>query len=161
MPAHTSHRLQPLDVTVFAPFKAAIQSELHRCFKHTRCIDVYVAADCITAAYISAVSHTNIVNGFSATGLWDRLSGGPNPEPLTRLFQRSKRPVTVSELMESFSKSSRSLVFDANVCHAGTIRVDTKEGANLTADVVLDALREREEHCNKLTDPYKPSPFML
>ena len=89
------------------------------------------------------------------------IRDSPNPEPLTRLFQRGKRPVTVSELMESFSKSSRSLVFDANVCHAGTIRLDTKAGANLTADVVLDALREREERRNKRTAPYKPSPFML
>ena len=102
LPSHSSHVLQPLDVTVFSPFKSVIQSELHSVSRHTRCIDVFTAASVIKAAYNSAITSRNIVRGFGATGLWVREARGPSLSPLTKLFRRNGQSVSVEELMSSF-----------------------------------------------------------
>ena len=68
-PSHTSHVLQPLDVSVFGPFKSRVQAELHKLSRHTRCIDVFDASMYLTTAYNASVTYGNIVHGFERTGL--------------------------------------------------------------------------------------------
>ncbi|KAI0563297.1 hypothetical protein FGB62_43g121 [Gracilaria domingensis] len=46
--------------------------------------------------------------------------------------------------MKSFDDSARSLVSSVNVEQNGTIKIDTSSGAHLTAEVVLEALKERD-----------------
>ena len=161
LPSHSSHRLQPLDVSVFAPYKAALKAELHKVSRHTRVIDVFAAAECISFAYNTAVNFSNIVKGFEQTGLWVRRAGGPSAEPLTNLFMDKGQKISVEKLMRSFDKSTRGLVFGANVVTAGTVRVDTSTGVNLSSDAVLGALLLRDERRKKKqAGPSKPSPFM-
>ena len=62
-------------MSVFAPYKAALQSEMHRFSRHKRVLDAFVAAEVISAAYGRAVTSPNIVNGFELTGLWVRREG--------------------------------------------------------------------------------------
>ena len=44
----------------------------------------------------------------------------------------------------SFKSRGRSLIRNADIDEQGTIRISTAKGAHLTADVVLEALAERE-----------------
>ena len=72
LPSHTSHRLQPLDVSVFGPFK--------RAFRHYR--DAWtlqnigrgaskkVLAKWVSRALQKALTESNIKSGFQATGIW-------------------------------------------------------------------------------------------
>ena len=55
LPSHISHVLQPLDVSVFGPFKSKVQAERHKLSSHTSVLDVFGAASCLTIAYHSAV----------------------------------------------------------------------------------------------------------
>ena len=43
MPAHSSHRLQPLDVGVFGPFKSELQREIHTAARVHKVIDMFCA----------------------------------------------------------------------------------------------------------------------
>eukprot|EP00171_Calliarthron_tuberculosum_P021386 IDg21386t1 len=84
IPAHTSGTTQPLDVTVFGPFKKAINDFLSRMSRRSlgrteaaSKVSLYDMCRAFTAAYNLAFSWANIVAGFEKTGLWplspDRL----------------------------------------------------------------------------------------
>ena len=64
MPAHTSHRLQPLDVSVFSVYKSYIQKEIHNMAKCKTILDSFDIAICIRNAYSSSHTTANIVSGF-------------------------------------------------------------------------------------------------
>lgn len=71
LPPHTSHKLQPLDLTVFAPFKSyyntAVDSWLlqHPGITFT----IYNIADCVRESYIKAMTPSNIIAGFRKAGI--------------------------------------------------------------------------------------------
>ena len=94
---------------------------------------------------MASVTYGNIISGFEKTGLWVRSIGGPSAEPLAPMFSANESPITVQQLMDSFDKSTRGLLFSADVMQNGTVRIDTTTGANLTCDAVLGALSLREE----------------
>ena len=64
LPAHSSHRLQPLDLSVFAPYKAALQAGIHSMSLHRRFLDVVAVAEVIAAAYGSSVTYPKIFKSF-------------------------------------------------------------------------------------------------
>ena len=94
---------------------------------------------CLTTTYNASVTYGNIVHGFERTGLWVRNAVGPSAERLTRLFSEHSRKVTVAEVMRFFDKSTRGLLFSADVVENGTVRIDTSTGAVLTCDQFLGA----------------------
>jgi hypothetical protein len=72
LPAHTSHRLQPLDLTVFGPLKTYYSIAIESFGEYSitgpsskrRFIRAYLEASC------KAFSKENIVSGFRGTGIW-------------------------------------------------------------------------------------------
>ncbi|KAJ8882127.1 hypothetical protein PR048_018615 [Dryococelus australis] len=71
LPPHTSNKLQPLDLTVFAPFKgyndAAVDMWM---LKHPgTLITIYQVAECGGEAYMKAMMPTSIVGGFRRAGI--------------------------------------------------------------------------------------------
>lgn len=72
LPAHTSHALQPLDVSVFKPFKQYFRE--YRDFWSSRNLDESatkdVLAQWVSLALRKALSVNNIQKGFSATGIF-------------------------------------------------------------------------------------------
>ena len=72
LPSHTSHRLQPLDVAVFAPYKKAFRKYRDAwVVKHPR----QSAGKKILALWVSlglqrALTVSNICAGFCGTGIW-------------------------------------------------------------------------------------------
>lgn len=59
--------------------------------------------------------------------------------------------VTLSYLMTSFSSQDRSLLRNADVEESGTIRINTRTGAHLTSEKVLQALKLRNELRHRLS----------
>lgn len=69
IPAHTSHVLEPLGVTVYGPFKSHIQREVHASAVNKCVIDVFNVAEILKFALSDAVTVSNVINGFQKCGL--------------------------------------------------------------------------------------------
>ena len=71
-PPHCSHRLQPLDVAVYGPMKAAYKRALHdhQMTNPGQRLGLYHMAQIFRPAYDSSFSRSNILKGFEATGVW-------------------------------------------------------------------------------------------
>ena len=72
LPSHTSHRLQPLDVSVFGPFKRAFKRyrdawTLQHC---GRGATKMVLAQWVSAALQKSLTESNIKAGFRSIGIW-------------------------------------------------------------------------------------------
>ena len=72
LPAHTSHVLQPLDVGVFSPLKAAYRTAIGATVRWNNAQNVrkYTFLEAYTAAHRKAFTESNMKAGFYATGLW-------------------------------------------------------------------------------------------
>lgn len=67
--AHTSHVLQPLDVSVFSPFKSALERNFSAATRVASQLDEFSIARCIHDAYDRSHVARNIEEGFEKTGL--------------------------------------------------------------------------------------------
>ncbi|MCO5567808.1 hypothetical protein L7F22_021504 [Adiantum nelumboides] len=72
LPAHTSHKLQPLDVTVFKSLKVQFRKERDIWQQRTssRQATKTELATIVAKAIESSVTESNIKEGFRATGIW-------------------------------------------------------------------------------------------
>lgn len=71
-PPHSSHRLQPLDVTIYGPMKTRYNQACDD-FMATnpgKPITIYNIAELSHKAFVQAFSKTNIMSGFHRTGIW-------------------------------------------------------------------------------------------
>lgn len=70
-PPHCSHRLQPLDVTVYGPFKTAYKRAIydHHISNPGKCINIYQMAQIFCRAYDNSFTRKNILRGFEVTGI--------------------------------------------------------------------------------------------
>ena len=64
LPAHTSHVLQPLDVSVFSSYKSFLQREIHSYAQRKKCLDAFDVSCCIKYAYSASKTSSNIISGF-------------------------------------------------------------------------------------------------
>ncbi|KAJ8343529.1 hypothetical protein SKAU_G00308580 [Synaphobranchus kaupii] len=72
LPPHTSHRMQPLDVTVYGPFKTLYSRALDgwmRC-NPGKTVSIYQIAGLVNEAFLSAVTPRNITAGFKSTEIF-------------------------------------------------------------------------------------------
>ena len=97
IPPHTSHKLQPMDRGVFGPFKANYNEACKNWLLSNpgKPLTIYDVAAITGKAYPLAFTPTNIISGFSSSGLWpinqnifpdadyfaSLVSDRPNPEP--------------------------------------------------------------------------------
>ena len=155
MPAHTSHRLQPLDVSVFSAYKSYIQKEIHTMAKCKTILDAFDIAICIRNAYSSSHTTVNIVSGFYRSGAWDEQLLDATIDLLRWLFsisklEENKENVTLEMLLKSYARKARSLLRDADVEEKVTVRIKTTTGCNFTSDAVLNALQLRQDKRRRL-----------
>jgi hypothetical protein len=80
LPPHTSHKLQPLDVSVFFPFKRAFKSfvddHLYESTSRSRApneksnkmFTIFEIAEAVCHAYMMSFTPKNIISGFRSTG---------------------------------------------------------------------------------------------
>lgn len=86
LPSHTSHRTQVLDYSVFSPMKEYLRRQWSMRLIGTqaeRSNDCFTLCEMVHKAYMQSVTYTNIVNGFSACGLWSKFGGGVDPSVIT------------------------------------------------------------------------------
>ena len=72
LPSHTSHRLQPLDVSIFKPFKVAFQACRDRWTMGNkgRATRKEELAEWVAKGLKKALTSMKIQKGFAATGIW-------------------------------------------------------------------------------------------
>ncbi|KAF2891149.1 hypothetical protein ILUMI_15024 [Ignelater luminosus] len=70
-PPHCSHRLQPLDLPAFGPFKRQCSSGIDAWLKNNpgKSLTIYDLPKIINQAHLKAVTPANIVSGFSSAGI--------------------------------------------------------------------------------------------
>lgn len=71
-PPHTSHKLQPLDLTVFGPLKTFYNQSVDAWLMNNagKTFDIYSIAEALATAYPKAFSTNNIINGFRSAGIY-------------------------------------------------------------------------------------------
>ncbi|XP_067944474.1 uncharacterized protein [Watersipora subatra] len=72
LPPHTSHRLQPLDRSVYGPLKRYLNSTMDEWQRSNpgRAITIYEMAQLSGVAFTKSVTNANIIAGFRATGIY-------------------------------------------------------------------------------------------
>lgn len=71
-PPHCSHKLQPLDRSVYGPFKKFVNQSMTTWMTNNpgKRITIYDVPAISSSALISAATPKNIINGFSVSGIW-------------------------------------------------------------------------------------------
>lgn len=72
IPPHTSHKLQPLDCTVFGPYKTYYNQAANEWMLQnpSKPISLYQVSEIVGNAYPKAFTQQNITKGFSVTGIY-------------------------------------------------------------------------------------------
>ncbi|CAK1597348.1 unnamed protein product [Parnassius mnemosyne] len=80
LPPHTSHKLQPLDVSVFGPFKSKLKIAFNDWHIRNvgKTLSIYNIAELTKSAFLESFTPRNITSGFSKPGIWpfNRLAFG-------------------------------------------------------------------------------------
>jgi 4-hydroxybenzoate polyprenyltransferase len=105
LPPHSSHVLQPLDLSVFSPLKTAYRKELGLC---PQLLDSTVYGKrrflaCYGKARLAALTGQNIRSGWKATGLWPVSMAKPLLSPL--LLENSNKPAKTPDNSASQTSS--------------------------------------------------------
>jgi hypothetical protein len=71
-PPHTSHRLQPLDLTVYGPLKTYYNQAVEAWLLNNKgkTFDIYGIAEALGAAYPRAFTPSNVMSGFKKSGIF-------------------------------------------------------------------------------------------
>lgn len=72
LPGHTTHKLQPLDVSFFKPLETFCIQEMQKYLRTypNLIISLFQIAQIFTPAYQRAATIENAVSGFKNTGIW-------------------------------------------------------------------------------------------
>src|SRR5208337_1771768 len=102
LPAHTSHILQPLDLTVFSSVKAAYRRMLAELasMSDSAPINKINFIRCYTAARKEGITPRNIRSGFKGTGIWPINRQIPKNNP----HMKHPRPQTPEAPEESYTE---------------------------------------------------------
>ena len=149
LPAHSSHRLQPLDVSVFSAYKSYMEAEMHQASSVRSVLSAFEIGSIISNAFGKCMTISNMRSGFMRCGIWDPKTSSTNIEYLNHLLVTEKTDSrilpTLDDLVKAYWRKGRSLLREANVEESVTTKISTTKGAHLTSEVVLQALRQRNE----------------
>lgn len=82
MPAHTSHFLQILEVSVFCPFKYKVQRLVHEAVCTWSVLDSFDVAQILSQAIATSYTWHCNSKGFCKSGVWNYEIGGSSVEHL-------------------------------------------------------------------------------
>lgn len=124
-PPHCSHRLQPLHVSVYSPYKRYNVYCTNRLAIHKpgAPITIYDIAQLVGKAFLQAFTPSNITSGFKATGIWpfndsifaeenlcsavtDRTNPDDHPEPCSSSISTKQPSTSRCEQVDTPSNSS-------------------------------------------------------
>lgn len=101
-PPHCSHKLQPLDRSVYGPFKKCINQNMTAWMHNNpgKRLTIYDIPHISSGAIISAATPKNITNGFSVSGIW--------PFNRDAFSEDEYAPSTVTDLMMDIQTQTSS-----------------------------------------------------
>lgn len=107
-PPHTSHKMQPLDVGVFGPFKGKLKVAFNdwHVMNVTKTITIYQIAELSKTAFLDSFTPKNITSGFSKPGIWpfNKLAFADEDFAPTEMFSLSpgeKEAINLQSSQES------------------------------------------------------------
>lgn len=103
LPPHSSHALQPLDVSVFSPFKQALNTAIHK-FMHTnptRTLTREELPRMICSAFKSAMTPGTIMTGFRKAGIFPYNSSAPTSHILPPDFGQTTSKLSRKDRQEN------------------------------------------------------------
>lgn len=131
--SHISHVTQPLDVSGFSFYKATVLQVFHleSCCK--KVLDVIDMAGIPCDAYSKYHNDSNVVSRFYRTSVWEESICGFYPDATEKYSSSSSnyRSATVEDLIQPYSRCTRSLLRETNVKGSGTIKIRTVSRAFL------------------------------
>lgn len=91
-PPHCSHKLQPLDVAVYGPFKTRYRIAMNEWMlsNPAKTVTIYQVGQFVKEAYLSAFSPQNITQGFLKTGIYPLNSNIFNDEEFLSSYVTSR-----------------------------------------------------------------------
>ncbi|KFX85877.1 hypothetical protein V490_09348 [Pseudogymnoascus sp. VKM F-3557] len=92
LPSHTSHKLQPCDVGVFAPLKAAYRDKAERLYQVTNTVGKEHFTSLYSPAREKAFTKRNITAAWAASGLFLF-----NPDRVLRTLQKPLAQLTIPQ----------------------------------------------------------------
>lgn len=103
IPPHSSHRLQPLDVTFFGPLKAAYRRECDMYMKSRNMIKItpYEIAGLLNKAYSKIASLDKGISGFKTTGIFPMDPSVFSDEDFFPLDQNENNDITTNVINPS------------------------------------------------------------
>ena len=106
--SHTSHALQPLDVTVFGAYKSFLQAELHRAARTKSTLNAFDFGICIHNACARAFIAPTIREGFCLSGIWNHNIGRTDVSMLNYCFKGSSQQdaVSLESLVQRFNRQN-------------------------------------------------------
>lgn len=144
-PPHCNHRLQPLDVSVYGPFKSRYNAACNDWLTNNpgKAISIYNVAELVGSAYVLTVTQKNIISGFQKTGIWPFKS-----EPFTvddyMMSSVTDRPVAspcgeVCRQTATIVSETSSASLLENVSNA---EVNTNRARSVSADIFTPTVDE-------------------
>ena len=109
-PPHTTHKLQPLDVAVYGPFKRYYNAACDDFMvTNPRPITIYDIASIVSGAFLRAFTPANITAGFKCTGIepFDLTVFDDGDEFLAAAVTDRPMPIDQREIGTSMSKRSK------------------------------------------------------
>lgn len=108
LPPHTSHRMQPLDVSFFGPFKAAYRRECDFLMKSqlSERITPYDVASLVKKAFSSVASISKGEAGFRATGIFPINPNVFSDEDFLAAEVLQSEPIVVQDTVDSILEST-------------------------------------------------------
>lgn len=113
LPPHSSHKMQPLDIAVFFPFKNYYNAELDNWLIRNpgRTVSIYDIAACVAVAFDRAMKPDTIKSGFKKSGIFpfddqvftedDFLSSYVTDRPPASAESNEKQPVNENDLSKN------------------------------------------------------------
>ena len=135
IPPHTSHRLQPLDCSVYGPFKSAYNRALDGWVRSNpgKTVSIYEIPALVNQAQMVAVTAANIVAGFRVTGISpfnsdvfpdsDFASAAPTDQP------------EEDDVLDNDETQARNSVTDVTVAQASTSTNNESSGYVSPCDI--------------------------
>jgi transposase-like protein len=109
-PPHTSHKLQPLDVAVFGPFKSKLKTAFNdwHVTNPGKTVTIYNIPKIAKLAYFEAFTAKNITSAFSSPGIWpfNQLAFSDEDFAPIKVYTSGNSSITDQQMQEPQASSN-------------------------------------------------------
>jgi hypothetical protein len=145
LPSHTSGKTQPLDVSIFSPFKAKLNDCIHSIAMTNSVMsyDVFDFCKLVTEAYKIVFTEANIKSAFRQTGLWPINPAIVLDKPMPKSSSESSKILSVTEMCEMLEEKRENIRNGLEIQPAILSKgfVASSAGINLTAPDAMELAR--------------------